>query len=91
MECVIETKAGTVLEFIRGLRRSICVTFEEGTSATWLYDLLKPHIAQVEDKLQPAKRLRAPRSQDCSDRLKDLEKRRTFRSRTIETTSSLSV
>ena len=36
MECVIETKAGTILEFIRGLRGSLCVTFEEGTSAAWL-------------------------------------------------------
>jgi gamma-glutamyltranspeptidase / glutathione hydrolase len=47
MECVIETKAGTILEFIRGLRGSLCVTFEEGTSAAWLYDLVKPHVAQV--------------------------------------------
>ena len=42
MECVIETKAGTILEFIRGLRGSLCVTFEEGTSAAWLYELVKP-------------------------------------------------
>jgi transposase len=47
MECVIETKAGTILEFIRGLRGSLCVTFEEGTSAAWLYDLVKPHVAQA--------------------------------------------
>src|SRR6202023_3916277 len=47
MECILETKAVTVLEFIRGLRGSLCVTFEEGTSAAWLYDLVKPHVAQV--------------------------------------------
>src|SRR5580658_10865764 len=47
MECVIETKAGTILEFIQALRGSLCVTFEEGTSAAWLYDLVKPHVAQV--------------------------------------------
>src|SRR3984885_11834841 len=47
MECVIETKAATVLEFIQGLRGRLWVTFEEGTSAAWLYDLLKPHVAQV--------------------------------------------
>jgi transposase len=47
MECIIETKAGTVLEFIRGLRGNLWVAFEEGTSAAWLYDLLKPHVAQV--------------------------------------------
>ena len=30
MECVIETKAGIILEFVRGLRGSLCITFEEG-------------------------------------------------------------
>ena len=44
MECIIETKAATVLEFIQGLRGSLWITFEEGTSAAWLYDLLKPHV-----------------------------------------------
>jgi transposase len=47
MECVIQTKAATILEFIQGLRGSLWVTFEEGTSAAWLYDLLKPHVAKV--------------------------------------------
>src|ERR1700719_2511390 len=47
MESVIETKAGTILGLIRGLRGSLCVTFEEGTSAAWLYELVKPHVAQV--------------------------------------------
>jgi transposase len=47
MESVIETKATTILEFIRGLRGSLWVTFEEGSSAAWLYDLLKPHVAEV--------------------------------------------
>src|ERR1700685_2700685 len=47
MECIIETKAATVLEFIQGLRGSLWITFEEGTSAAWLYDLLKPHVTKV--------------------------------------------
>src|SRR6476646_616126 len=47
MECVIETKANIILDFIHGLRGELQVTFEEGTWATWLYDLLKPHVAQV--------------------------------------------
>src|SRR6202162_6617039 len=47
MECILETKTATVLEFIRGLRGSLWVTFEEGTSAAWLYDLLKPHVTKV--------------------------------------------
>jgi transposase len=44
MECVIETKASTILQFIHGLRGELHVTFEEGTWAAWLYDLLKPHV-----------------------------------------------
>jgi hypothetical protein len=47
MESVIETKAATILEYFQGLRGSLWVTFEEGTSATWLYDLLRPHVEKV--------------------------------------------
>jgi transposase len=47
MESIIETKAATILEFIKGLQGSLWVTFEEGTSAAWLYDLLKPHVAEL--------------------------------------------
>ena len=43
MECIIETKANTVLQVIHGLRGDVHVTFEEETWAAWLYDLLKPH------------------------------------------------
>src|SRR4029077_9704815 len=35
MECILETKASTILEFFAGLRGTLCVTFEEGTSAAW--------------------------------------------------------
>jgi len=47
MECVIETKASTILQFLDGLRGDLRVTFEEGTWAAWLYDLLKPHVTEV--------------------------------------------
>jgi transposase len=47
MESIIETKAVTVLQFIQGLRGDLHVTFEEGTWAAWLYDLLKPHVTKV--------------------------------------------
>jgi transposase len=46
-ECIMETKAATILQFIHGLRGSLYVTFEEGTCAAWLHDLLKPHVTQV--------------------------------------------
>jgi transposase len=47
MECVLETKAATILEFIQGLRGTLALTFEEGTSAAWLHDLLKPHVSRL--------------------------------------------
>ena len=47
MESILETKASTILEFLAGLRGTLWVTFEEGTWAAWLYDLLKPHVAKL--------------------------------------------
>ncbi|HXN23350.1 MAG TPA: transposase, partial [Candidatus Dormibacteraeota bacterium] len=47
MECVIETKASMILQFIDGLRGDLQVTFEEGTSAAWLYDLLKLRVTKL--------------------------------------------
>ena len=47
MECVLETRAGTILEFMQGLHGSLSVAFEEGTSAAWLHDLLKPHVSHL--------------------------------------------
>ena len=47
MECVIETKASVILQFLKGLSGDLHVTFEEGTAAAWLYDLLKPHVTRL--------------------------------------------
>jgi hypothetical protein len=47
MESVIETKASTVLHFIHGLRGNLYVTFEGGTWAAWLYELLKPYLTNI--------------------------------------------
>jgi transposase len=47
MESIVETKAATIVQFIEGLRGELYVTFEEGTWAAWLYDLLKPHVTKV--------------------------------------------
>jgi hypothetical protein len=47
MEALLETKAETILQFMRGLRGSLQVTFEEGTCAAWLHDLLKPHVTHL--------------------------------------------
>ena len=47
LESILETKAPTILQFLGGLGGSLLVTFEEGTSAVWSYELLKPHVADV--------------------------------------------
>ena len=47
MESILETKAATILKFVAGLRGTLSVTFEEGTWAAWLYDLLKPHVDEL--------------------------------------------
>ena len=41
---VIETKASSILQFLHGLRGELHVTWEEGTWAAWLYDLLQPQV-----------------------------------------------
>jgi transposase len=47
MESIVETEAATLLQFFAGLRGTLAVTFEEGTWAAWLYDLLKPHVERL--------------------------------------------
>src|SRR5205809_2647122 len=47
MESVIETKASSILQFIHGLRGELHVTWEEGTWAAWLYDLLQPQVQHI--------------------------------------------
>src|SRR5579864_704903 len=37
MESLLETNATTILEFVQGLRGTLALTFEEGTSAAWLH------------------------------------------------------
>ena len=47
MESIIETKARTLLDFLDGLRGELHITLEEGTWATWLYDVIKPHVRNI--------------------------------------------
>ena len=47
MESTFETKASTILQFLDGFRGTVQVTFEEGTCAAWLHDLVKPRVAKV--------------------------------------------
>jgi Transposase len=47
METILETKASSILQFLHGLRGELHVTWEEGTWAAWLYDLLQPQVQEV--------------------------------------------
>ncbi len=44
---IVPTEASAIVEFFRGLRGTIHVTFEEGTQAQWLHDLIAPLVAWV--------------------------------------------
>ncbi len=48
MECLLETEAATIVEFIlRDAWDSLSLTLEEGASAAWRHDLLKPHVNRL--------------------------------------------
>jgi transposase len=44
---ILPTSAPTLVQFFRGMRGAIHVTFEEGTQAQWLHDLLVPLVDRV--------------------------------------------
>jgi hypothetical protein len=44
---ILPTDAGALVEFFRGMRGAVHVTFEEGTQAQWLHELLVPIVDQV--------------------------------------------
>ena len=46
-ESVIETKASSLLQFLHGLGGELHVTWEEGTWAAWLNDLLQPQVQHI--------------------------------------------
>lgn len=46
-EGFFETKQQTITDFLKSQRGTLCVTFEEGTYANWLYDVIQPHVAKL--------------------------------------------
>src|SRR5712692_723868 len=44
---ILPTDGVALTEFVRGMRGAVHVTFEEGTQAQWLHDLLTPLVNQV--------------------------------------------
>jgi transposase len=47
MQSVIETGAERVRAFLKQLSGRVYVTFEEGTQATWLHDVVRPLVTEV--------------------------------------------
>jgi transposase len=47
MQSILATHAAALLDFVRGLRGTVHITFEEGTHSAWLYDLLVRRVARV--------------------------------------------
>jgi transposase len=47
METVVETKAESLLSVVKSMTGAVHLTFEEGTHAGWLYDLLRPHVTEL--------------------------------------------
>jgi transposase len=47
MQCLLATQARAILDFFAGLRGTLHVTFEEGSQAAWLYDLLVERVAKL--------------------------------------------
>ena len=46
-QLVIETSAARVRSYLKQLRGRVYVTFEEGTQATWLHDVVGPLVTEV--------------------------------------------
>jgi len=72
-EAVVETSPAAILDFISSQRGCLHVTFEECAQAAWLYDMLRPHVADLL-VCDPRKIARASNKGDKSDarRLADL-------------------
>ncbi len=47
MQSILATQARAILDFFAGLRGTLHVTFEEGSQAAWLYDLLVERVAKL--------------------------------------------
>lgn len=44
---VLPTEEGAIVEYVRGMRGTIFVAFEEGTQSQWLHDVLDPIVDDV--------------------------------------------
>jgi len=75
-QAIIETKSTSIIDFLRSQHGPLHVTFEEGTQAAWLYDLIRPHVASVL-VCDPRKIAVQPNKADKSDAMRLAELLRT--------------
>jgi len=47
MEVTLRTEGSVLVDFLRGLRGRLQLTFEEGTYSAWLYTLLSPQVEKL--------------------------------------------
>ena len=47
MESVVETRAESLLSVVKSITGAVHLTYEEGTHAAWLFDLFRPHVAEL--------------------------------------------
>ena len=47
MEGVVETTAQGLITMVKSISGAVHLTFEEGTHASWLYGLLRAHVAEL--------------------------------------------
>src|SRR5512134_2955245 len=55
-ELLVETNGRALVEAVRGIGGRVHVCLEEGTQSAWLYELLKPHVAEVVVSVAPEKK-----------------------------------
>jgi transposase len=47
METVLRTEAGAIRDYLKGMSGPVWLTFEEGTMAAWLYEIVEPLVEKV--------------------------------------------
>ena len=60
-EGIAATSGANLVSLIRGIPGEVHLTFEEGTQAAWLYDLLKSYVKRL-IVCDPARRVRIKRT-----------------------------
>ena len=77
MQGVVETTREHLLSLVKGFSGKIELTFEEGTQADWLYQMLEPHVAKLV-VCNPRKNKR--REENKNDRIDAIQLARWLRS-----------